>query len=72
MKNSIAALIRYAAFFGSIMLVAISSNSIRADWGDVIYAIIAIFILAGGQTIARILIAAGASITNWRARSKSD
>ena len=44
-------LIRYVAFFVSIILVAVSCNSIRAQHGDLIYIIISAHILLGGKFI---------------------
>lgn len=73
MKNNfVSSSIRLVAFFGSILLVALISNSIRADWGDFVYIITAVFVLAGGETIARKIMAAGESILNWRARRISE
>jgi general stress protein CsbA len=69
MKNNlIFSSIRLVVFFGAILLVALISNSTREDWGDVIYIITAVFILAGGETIARRIIAGWETIANWRAR----
>jgi len=44
-------LIRFASWFGAIVLSVMTSSSIKEDWNDFVYVINAAFILFGGVWI---------------------
>jgi hypothetical protein len=48
-RPSIALAIKLFFYFCSVALLAVTSNSIREDWGDIAYLLNALFVLLGGK-----------------------